>query len=119
MSPRAFLCLFIAEISAAACTQPRAAEGADRAEIQAHGVKVEIANPDGRIELTGDELSMEDAGAVIRLSGNTAVRMEGKSALEARSADIRLEKKGSKIELTGDVRARFRIPAEGRIDAGM
>lgn len=111
--------LFVAEITLAACAEPVANQGENTAKMQAREVKIELGDDGGRIEIRGDRLTVADAGAVIRLSGNAEVEMDTPVGFGARALKITLNTKTSRLELAGDVRAQFRIDERGPRDAGM
>jgi hypothetical protein len=110
-----FIC---AQIAFAACAQGSAPGESSGPSVKAGGVRVEAADPKGRIEIVAEELVFEDAGARMRLNGNASVKVEGAAGLEARASHITLLGSASKIELSGGVEARFKVRDRGGRDAG-
>jgi hypothetical protein len=112
-------CLFfiVFHIAFSACSQSSPKVESSGSSIKAHGVRIEIAKAEGRIEIRGDELLIEDGGERMLLTGNTSLKMQGDSVLEARASRITLFEKEPKIMLTGGVEARFGARAKESGDA--
>ncbi|MCP4674452.1 MAG: hypothetical protein GY854_02830 [Deltaproteobacteria bacterium] len=79
--------------------------------LTARGVIIELARSDGGIRTRGENLSIRQGGAWMQLEGDASVTVGGNGAIEARADHITVNREEEKIELAGNVHARFRIPA--------
>jgi hypothetical protein len=113
------LALLILGLTFLACNDPerRTTTTAAAPAFVARGVRVDMALTGDQMilrgsTLSGSTLSFADAGTILRLEGDASITLNGQTGFQASADQISIAPKAAKVELMGNVKARFNLPQE-------